>query len=113
MKFVKWFEDIGAGDVALVGGKNASLGEMIRNLSKKGINVPLGFAITAEAYKHTVERAGISQEIKGILADLDTHDMKNLSKRGEKVRSLIRTAPCPAELEAEIRAAYRERKSVV
>jgi len=111
MKFVKWLEDIGAGDVALVGGKNASLGEMIRNLSKKGINVPLGFAITAEAYKHTVERAGISQEIKRVLADLDTHDMKGLSKRGEKVRNLIRTAPCPAELEAEIRAAYREMES--
>ena len=57
MKFVKWFDEIGAEDVALVGGKNASLGEMIRNLGKKGVNVPPGFAITAEAYKYVVEES--------------------------------------------------------
>jgi pyruvate,water dikinase len=108
MRFVKWFEEIGAEDVALVGGKNASLGEMIRNLDKRGITVPLGFAITAEAYKYVVEKAGINQKIKDTLADLDTHDMKNLSKRGEKIRNLIRTAPCPRELEEEIRISYRE-----
>lgn len=108
MKFVKWFEEIGAQDIALVGGKNASLGEMIRNLVKKGVNVPLGFAITAEAYKYVLEKAGISQKIKGTLADLDTHDMENLAERGEKVRKLIANSPCPKELEGEIRVAYRE-----
>jgi len=108
MRFVKRFEEIGAKDVALVGGKNASLGEMISNLDKRGVNVPLGFAITAEAYKYVIEKAGISQKIKDSLADLDTHDMKNLSKRGEKIRNLIRTAPCPIELEEEIRISYRE-----
>jgi len=108
MKFVKWFEELGAGDVALVGGKNASLGEMIRNLGKKGVNIPSGFAITAEAYKYVLEKAGISPKIKDILSGLDTHNMENLAKRGEKIRDLIANSPCPKELEEEIRAAYRE-----
>jgi pyruvate,water dikinase len=108
MKFVKWFEEFGAKDVALVGGKNASLGEMIRNLGKKGVNIPSGFAITAEGYKYVIEKAGISPKIKDILAGLDTHDMENLAKRGEKIRDLIANSPCPKELEEEIRAAYRE-----
>jgi len=108
MKFVKWFEEIGAKDIALVGGKNASLGEMIRNLGKKGVNVPSGFAITAEAYKYVVEKAGISQKIKDTLAGLDTHDMKNLAERGEKIRNLIANSRCPKELEEEIRICYRK-----
>ncbi len=108
MKFVKWFEELGAGDVALVGGKNASLGEMIRNLGKKGVNVPSGFAITADAYKYMIEKLGISQKIRDTLADLDTHDMGNLAKRGAKIRDLIANSTCPKELEKEIRTAYRE-----
>jgi len=108
MRFVKWFEQVGTRDVGLVGGKNASLGEMIRNLGKKGVNVPSGFAITAEAYKHVLEKAGISQKIRDTLAGLDTHDMENLFKRGEKIRDLIRNAPCPRELEEEIKIAYGE-----
>jgi pyruvate,water dikinase len=108
MKFVKWFEEIGAQDIALVGGKNASLGEMIRNLGKKGVNVPSGFAITAEAYKYMVEKAGISQKIKDTLADLDTHDMENLADRGEKIRNLIANSSCPKELEEEIRICYQK-----
>ena len=108
MKFVRWFEEIGAHDIALVGGKNASLGEMIRNLSKKGINIPSGFAITAEAYKYVIEKAGIGQKIKDTLADLDTHDMENLAERGEKIRNLIAHSPCPKKLEEEIRVAYQE-----
>jgi pyruvate,water dikinase len=108
MKFVRWFEEIGAHDIALVGGKNASLGEMIRNLSEKGINIPSGFAITAEAYKYVIEKAGIGQKIKDTLEDLDTHDMENLAERGEKIRNLIAHSPCPKKLEEEIRVAYRE-----
>jgi pyruvate,water dikinase len=108
MKFVKWFEEIGATDIASVGGKNASLGEMIRNLGKKGVNVPTGFAVTAEAYKYVVEKAGISQRITEILADLDTHDMENLAERGEKVRNLIAHSSCPKDLEEEIRICYRK-----
>jgi len=108
MKFVKWFEELGVGDVALVGGKNASLGEMIRNLDKKGVNVPSGFAITAEAYKYVLEKTGIKPKIKDILAGLDTYNMENLAERGEKIRNLIANSQCPKELEEEIRAAYRE-----
>jgi pyruvate,water dikinase len=108
MKYVKWFEEVGTGDVALVGGKNASLGEMIRNLQEKGVSVPSGFAITAEAYKYVIEEAGIREKLSETLADLDTHDMENLKTRGRKIREMIRNAPCPADLEEEIRAAYRE-----
>ncbi len=108
MQFVKWFEDIGSKDVALVGGKNASLGEMIGNLSAKGVNVPTGFAVTAEAYRYLVEEAGIGERIKETLADLDTRDMKGLAKKGSRVRRLIRNACCPPDLEDEIREAYRE-----
>jgi len=108
MKYVKWFEEVGTGDVALVGGKNASLGEMIRNLQEKGVSVPSGFAITAEAYKYVIEEAGIREKLSETLADLDTHDMENLKTRGRKIREMIRNAPMPKELEEEIRAAYRE-----
>jgi len=108
MKFVKWFEEFGAKDIALVGGKNASLGEMIRNLGEKGVTIPPGFAITAEAYKYVVEKAGISQKIRDTLADLDTQDMENLAKRGEKIRNLIANSPCPKELGEEIRICYRK-----
>ncbi|MEA2075187.1 MAG: phosphoenolpyruvate synthase [Euryarchaeota archaeon] len=108
MKHVKWFEEVGTGDVALVGGKNASLGELIRNLREKDVNVPSGFAITADAYKYVIEKADIREKIKDTLADLDTHDMENLSTRGRKIRELIENAPCPEDLEEEIRRAYRE-----
>jgi len=108
MQFVKWFEELGATDLAIVGGKNASLGEMIRSLGEKGISVPSGFAITAEAYKYTVDSAGISQKIKDALTDLDTRDMKSLAKVGEKIRKTIKTAPFPPDLEEEIKAAYCE-----
>lgn len=108
MKYVKWFEEVGAGDVALVGGKNASLGEMIRNLREKGVSVPSGFAVTAEAYKYVVEKAGLREKVRDTLADLDTHDMDNLSTRGRKLREMIENAPLPDDLEGEIRTAYRE-----
>ncbi len=108
MKFVKWFEEIGAQDVGSVGGKNASLGEMVRNLGKKGVNVPTGFAITAEAYKYVIEKAGIDQKIKEILVDLDTHDIEDLADRGEKLRNLIEHSSCPKDLEEEIRLSYRK-----
>ena len=108
MKFIKWFEEVGTGDVALVGGKNASLGEMIRNLSEKGVAVPSGFAITAEAYQYLLQETGIQEKIRDTLVDLDTHDMENLSRRGSHIRALIKNAGCPKELEEEIRTAYRK-----
>jgi len=106
--FIKQFEELRIGDVPSVGGKNASLGEMIKNLGDKGVNVPSGFAITAYAYRYTIEKEGIDNKIKEILSDLDTHDVKNLAERGQKIRELIRNTPIPPELECEIRKHYRE-----
>jgi pyruvate,water dikinase len=107
-EFVKWFEDLTIGDVPSVGGKNASLGEMIRNLGQKGVRVPSGFAITAYAYKYMIEKAGIDVKIKEILKDLDTHDVTDLGIRGQKIRTLIKNTPIPPELDEDIRRHYRE-----
>ncbi len=107
-EFVKWFEDLTINDVPSVGGKNASLGEMIRSLGKKGVQVPSGFAITAYAYKYMMEKAGIQQKIQEILSDLNTHDVTNIAERGRKIRDLIKSTPIPPELEEEIRKYYRE-----
>ena len=106
-EFVKWFEQLSIEDVPSVGGKNASLGEMIRSLGEKGVSVPSGFAITAYAYKYMIEKAGIDKKIKEILSDLDTHNIQNLSERGEKIRSLIKNTPIPTELEHAIRQEYK------
>lgn len=107
-EFVKWFEDLTIGDVPSVGGKNASLGEMIRNLGQKGVRVPSGFAITAYAYKYMIEKAGIDVKIKEILKGLDTHDVTDLATRGQKIRTLIKNTPIPSELDEDIRRHYRE-----
>ena len=107
-EFIKWFEDLKIEDVPSVGGKNASLGEMIRSLGEKGVNVPSGFAITAYAYKYMIEKAGIDKKIREILSDLNTHDVNNLAERGKKIRELIKNTPIPPELEEDIRHHYRE-----
>jgi len=99
---VVWFKDLTIEDVPLVGGKNASLGEMYRELTKKGVRIPNGFAITANAYRYFIEEAGIKEKIKKILSDLNTHDMRNLSERGEKVRDAILSGEFPKDLEQEI-----------
>jgi len=106
--FVKWFDELGIDDVPSVGGKNASLGEMIQTLGEKGVNVPSGFAVTAYAYKYMIEKAGIDEKIRETLADLDTHDVHNLAERGQKIRELIKNTPIPPELEEDIRKHYRE-----
>ncbi len=107
-EFILWFDDIGIDDVPLVGGKNASLGEMISELSKKDIPVPNGFAITAYAYRYLLEHAGIKDDIKEILSDLNTHDMRNLQERGLKIRTLIENAKFPQDLKDAISEAYKE-----
>ena len=77
--FIKWFADITIADIPLVGGKNASLGEMVRELTGKGVKVPDGFAITAEAFRHFIREAQLDERIRTTLADLDTRDMANLA----------------------------------
>ena len=106
-EFILWFKDLTIDDVSLVGGKNASLGEMYRNLAKKGINIPNGFAVTAYAYKYFLKKARIESQIKQILSGLDTSNMQNLSKRGKDVRELILKSEFPEELKNAIIDAYR------
>ncbi|MFH1720182.1 MAG: phosphoenolpyruvate synthase [Patescibacteria group bacterium] len=107
-KFILWFEEIGKGDVALVGGKNASLGEMFQNLDSQGVAVPPGFAITAYAYKYLLGKGGLEDKIKKAMEGLDTHDVINLQKRGKKIRDLIENADFPKDLEEKIYEAYEE-----
>jgi pyruvate,water dikinase len=103
-----WFEDIGIEDVPLVGGKNASLGEMYQKLTSKGVAIPHGFAITAYAYQYLLKEAGIEDAIKDALAGLDTHDLHNLQARGEKVRNIIRNAEFPDDLRQAIIESYKK-----
>ncbi len=105
---ILWFDELGIKDVPLVGGKNASLGEMYRNLTKQGVRVPNGFAVTAQAYHYVLKEAGIQDDIKRILADLNTHNIRNLMARGKKVRHVIRHAELPEDLRAEIHTAYQK-----
>lgn len=107
-RYIKWFRDVGIGDIPLVGGKNASLGEMYRELVPMGVRVPDGFAVTAEAYRRFLAATGLDARIRSILADLDTHDMANLRERGSRVREAILGAAVPSEIESEIVAAYGE-----
>ena len=107
-EFNKWFEELRIEDVPSVGGKNASLGEMIKNLGEKGVSVPSGFAVTAYAYKYMIEKAGVDVKIKEILSDLNTHDVNNLAERGQKIRELVKNTPIPPELEEDIRKYYHE-----
>lgn len=106
--FVKWFNEVGIVDVPSVGGKNAALGEMYSNLVPLGVNVPDGFALTADAYRHFFKQTGLDEEIKGILADLNTKDIHNLQAHGKKVREMILKAELPQDLDRAIAEAYSE-----
>ncbi|MCD6474159.1 MAG: phosphoenolpyruvate synthase, partial [Thermoplasmata archaeon] len=106
MAYIAWFDEIGKDDVSRVGGKNASLGEMYRNLSSKGIRVPYGFAVTTEAYKYFIEKAGIKKEIEKLLEGIDAKDVGKLMEAGEKIRKMILNAEMPSELENAILNAY-------
>ena len=107
-EYVKRLDSVSIGDVPLVGGKNASLGEMIRTLAKKGVRVPSGFAVTAEGYRYFIEEAGLDSEIRAVLKNLNTRDMKGLASRGARVRRLITQAELPKKLQQEILDAYGE-----
>ncbi|MFH1564514.1 MAG: phosphoenolpyruvate synthase [bacterium] len=111
-KFILWFNEIGIKDIPLVGGKNASLGEMYQKLDKKGVSVPNGFAITARAYHYFLEKAGIKEAIKDVFAELNINDMNNLSQQGDKARELILRSTIPKELENEIIKAYEKMEKI-
>lgn len=107
-EFILWFEEIGISDVPLVGGKNASLGEMYRELKKKGINVPNGFATTAEAYRHFIKKAGIEGKIRTILRGLNIKNVSDLAERGRKARQAILEAEFSEELKEAIKESYKK-----
>ena len=106
MKYIRFFNELEIDDIPSVGGKNASLGEMYKNLSSQGINVPNGFATTSDAYWLLLEENEIKDAIEDILHDLDISDTSNLQSRGKKVRELILNSSLPKTLEDEIVQAY-------
>ncbi|GAA2165651.1 phosphoenolpyruvate synthase [Pedococcus bigeumensis] len=105
---ISWFKDLGLGDVESVGGKNASLGEMVQHLSKAGVRVPGGFATTADAYRRFLAHEGLADRISATLAGLDVEDTRALAEAGAQIRDLVEEQPFPADLETDIRAAYEE-----
>jgi pyruvate,water dikinase len=105
---IKRFDDIGIEDIPLVGGKNASLGEMRRALTSKGVPVPDGFATTATAYWHFLETSGLASLIDDALSGLDITDIRELQARSAKIRGAIVSAKLPEDLKLEIHAAYEQ-----
>jgi pyruvate, water dikinase len=107
LNYIRFFEEIGIDDVPLVGGKNASLGEMFQKLSGQGVRVPHGFATTAEAYRYMLDRAGAWDALHAELDDLDPDDVTALARKGKRAREIVYGAGLPDDLAAEISAAYR------
>lgn len=107
-ELVSWFNTLGMGDVAQVGGKNASLGEMISNLQGAGIAVPDGFATTADAYRALLASHGLAGRINGLLRDLDVDDLTALGTAGQQIRDWIMASPLPANLEQVLRENYQQ-----
>ncbi|AQR65608.1 phosphoenolpyruvate synthase [Aquaspirillum sp. LM1] len=104
--YVVWFDKLRMTDVETVGGKNASLGEMISQLASSGVRVPGGFATTAQAYRDFLAHNGLADRISEMLAKLDVDDVVELARVGKEIRQLIVDTPFPAQLETEIRTAY-------
>lgn len=104
--YIIWFKDLTIKDVARVGGKNAALGEMVKNLIPLGVSVPNGFAVTASAYDYFIETAGIKDKILEELKGLDTHNMKELQRVGLSIRTAIVDAQMPPDLAKAIEEAY-------
>ncbi len=107
-----WFEELGIRDVPLVGGKNASLGEMYRKLTPRGVKIPNGYAVTAFAYHHLLKTAGIQDDIRRILKGLNAKNMDNLESRGREVRNTILKAEFPKDLTDAIIKNYRKMEKI-
>src|SRR5690606_26396694 len=103
---VLWLDSLRMSDLARVGGKNASLGEMIGNLAQLGVSVPGGFATTAQAYQDYLEKSGLAQRIQERLATLDVEDVDALARAGGEIRGWIVDTALPADLDQAIRDAY-------
>lgn len=107
-EFVIWYENLGMHDVNRVGGKNASLGEMISNLANAGVQVPGGFATTAFAFNQFLEQSGVNERIYQLLDGLDVDDVTALAKAGAQIRQWVIDTPFQPELEQAIREAYEK-----
>ncbi len=108
--YIRWFNELTIDDVPLVGGKNASLGEMYRELSPQGIQIPNGFAVTAEAYRYVLDQAQGWEALHQALDDLQHNDVADLTSRARKAREIIYAAPFPADLERQIIEAFNQLK---
>lgn len=108
---VLWYNQLGMNDVDRVGGKNASLGEMITNLSGMGVSVPNGFATTADAFNQFLDQSGVNQRIYELLDKTDIDDVSQLAKAGAQIRQWIIDTPFQPELENAIRDAYAQLSS--
>jgi pyruvate, water dikinase len=106
--YIRWFKELTIDDIPLVGGKNASLGEMYRELIPQGINIPNGFAITAEGYRFMLGQADAWKDLHLALDELNPDDVTDLAKRARKAREIIYAAPIPDLLEQQILTAYRQ-----
>ena len=106
--YVIWFENLRMTDVKRVGGKNASLGEMISQLTEKGVRVPGGFATTAEAYRAFLAHNGLSERISAALAALDVDDVNELARVGKEIRQWILETPFPEELDRAVEEAWNK-----
>lgn len=106
--YILWFDEIGIDDINLVGGKNASLGEMYHNLKKKNVQVPSGFAITASAYRYVLEKSGAFDALKTILYGLNHKNSQILASTGKKAREIILQCELPSDLQEEIIGAYHK-----
>jgi pyruvate,water dikinase len=106
--YIRWFSQIGYGDVALVGGKNASLGEMYRELKPLGVRQANGFAITADAFRDALSAAGALERLHAELDGLDKSDMRALARAGARCREIVYAAGLTAQAQAEVLGAYRK-----
>lgn len=104
--YICWFNELSINDIPLVGGKNASLGEMYRELAGEGVMVPNGFAITAEAYRYMLDRAGAWPRLHEFLDQIDVDDVEDLARRAQQARDLVYAAPLPADLQQQILEAF-------
>src|SRR3989344_1197240 len=110
-KHIVWMRDISMDDVAQVGGKNASLGELIRSVVPQGVRVPEGFCVTASAYYYFLKQTGLDIFIAKTLDGLNTQNLKELARCGKLIRDAIRTTPLPADLEKSVVDAYARMES--
>lgn len=106
MAYIRWFETLGMKDLEVVGGKNASIGEMIANLSQAGVRVPGGFATTAQAFREFLQHNNLTQRINTALGSLDTDDVDELARVGAEIRGWVENAELPGALEVAIVDAF-------